>query len=72
MLPITHDILSKIVAILPGIYFNNFEVKLFKTAFTLAYGGLFRVGEITATKGKNPNHIVSDDDVQFFFRQIRD
>jgi hypothetical protein len=46
-LSITPDILQRIVSILPGICFNMYENKLFKAAFTLAYWGLLRVGEIT-------------------------
>jgi hypothetical protein len=38
-LPITPDILQRIVSILPSICFNIHENKLFKVAFTLAYWG---------------------------------
>ena len=51
-LPITPAILQRIVSILPGICFNMYENTLFKAAFTLAYWGLFRVGEITLSNKK--------------------
>jgi hypothetical protein len=51
-LSITPDILQRIVSILPGICFNMYENKLFKAAFTLAYWGLLRVGEITLSNKK--------------------
>jgi hypothetical protein len=62
-LPITPDILQRIVSILPSICFNMHENKLFKVAFTLAYWGLFRVGEITLSNKKNINNILSNNDV---------
>jgi hypothetical protein len=56
-------ILQKIVSISPGICFNMYENKLLKAAFTLAYCGLFRVGEITLSNKKNINNILSNNDV---------
>ena len=63
-LPITTDILKIIISALPGVCYNSFEVRLFKSAFTLAFWGLFRVGEITLSKGSNPDKIISNSDVQ--------
>ena len=40
-----------------------YKNKLFKAAFTLAYWGLFRVGEITLSNKKNINNILSNNDV---------
>ena len=62
-LPITPAILQRIVSILPGICFNMYENKLFKAAFTLAYWGLFMVGEITLSNKKNINNMLSNNDV---------
>lgn len=62
-LPITPTLLEKIVSVLPGICFNIYEQKLFKAAFTLAFWGLLRVGEITYSRGKNINQILSKNDV---------
>jgi hypothetical protein len=40
-----------------------YENKLFKAAFTLAYWGLLRIGEITLSNKKNINNILSSNDV---------
>ena len=40
-----------------------YENKLFKAAFTLAYWGLLRIGEITLSNKKNINNILSNNDV---------
>lgn len=62
-LPISEIILSKIILRLPGTCSNIYETKLFKAAFTLAFWGLFRVGEITVAKRQSLNHIISVNDV---------
>jgi len=62
-LPITENILSSIILRLPGSCRNAYETKLFKAAFTLAFWGLFRVGEITVSKGNDINHVISANDV---------
>ena len=62
-LPITLAMLQRIVSILPGICFNMYEHTFVKAALTLAYWGLFRVGEITLSNKKNINNILSYNDV---------
>lgn len=62
-LPITPAILENIVSVLPGICANIYEQKLFKAAFTLAFAGLLRVGEITYSKGRDLSKILSKNDV---------
>lgn len=49
-LPITRDLLKKIMSIVPSICNNIYEAKLFKAAFSLAFYGFFRVGEVTVCK----------------------
>lgn len=63
-LPITKDILFKLILKLPGVCHNVYETKLYKAAFTLAFWGLFRVGEITKTKDKDVNHILAINDIK--------
>jgi len=48
-LPITADILSKIVDSLPDVATNEYEQTLFTSAFLMAYFGLLRVSELTTT-----------------------
>lgn len=62
-LPITEDILTQLALKLPGVCTNSYESKLFRAAFSLAFWGLFRVGEITATKGRNIDHILAVHDI---------
>ena len=47
-LPITGDILKKIISSLPFITSSNFETKLMHAAFTLAFHGFLRIGEVAA------------------------
>lgn len=46
-LPITFDILSSVLEVLPIVCKSSYEAILFKSAFSLAFHGLFRIGEIT-------------------------
>jgi hypothetical protein len=46
-LPITRELLGKIVSVLPTICKSSFESCLFKTAFSLCYHGMLRVSELT-------------------------
>ena len=47
-LPIMGDILKKILSSLPFITSSNFETKLMPAAFTLAFHGFLRIGEVAA------------------------
>ena len=48
--PITFEILSKLVSILPSVCHSGYEVSLFKAAFLLAFFGFLRVSELTCCK----------------------
>jgi hypothetical protein len=66
-LPITLNILHGILTKLSVVCQNLYEIKLFSAAYTLAFFGFFRVGEITAA-GKSDvgvNKIVGINDIAF-------
>ena len=44
--PITPDLLSKLIAVLPTVCMSMYEAKMFTSVFTLAYFGLFRISEL--------------------------
>lgn len=56
-LPITKNMLEKIILILPCTCTNSYEADLFAAAFSLAFHGLFRVGELTV-HSRIPNNTV--------------
>jgi hypothetical protein len=45
-LPITIELLVKILSVLPIVCSSHYESELFTAGYTLAYYGLFRVGEL--------------------------
>ena len=47
-LPITNAVLRDICTVLPRICYSQYESKMFKAAFLLAFYGLFRIGELVA------------------------
>ena len=49
-LPITYDLLQKIVSILSGLCTSQYEVVLFSAAFSLAFFGFLRISEVTSGK----------------------
>jgi integrase len=51
-LPITVELLQDILTTLPAVCRDTYESLLFRSAFSLAFFGFFRVGEITSS-GKN-------------------
>lgn len=63
-LPITLELLSNIVAKLPAVCSSLYETLLFSAAFTLAYHGFLRVGEIVYTKAGQLHQIVAISDVE--------
>ena len=63
MLPITHEILKRIVVILQIICYNTYEAYLFSAAFCLAYFGFFRVGELVVSKIGNVGHALKIEDI---------
>ena len=62
-LPITLSMLNQILHKLGTVCTNKFETKLFSAAFTLAFFGFLRVGEITLSKGSTPDRVLSRNDV---------
>lgn len=64
-LPITSSLLIDIVVTLPKVCATGFEARLFTAAFTLAFHGLMRVGELAIKKGSK-NHTVQFGDVNIF------
>jgi hypothetical protein len=57
-LPISKDLLGRIIFMLPSICSSNYESALFKAAFSLAYHGLFRISELTVCPQQFSNHTV--------------
>lgn len=63
-LPITLDLLRKILVILPKICSSNYESILFTTAFVTAFFAFLRVGEVTVSNSNSlPNHTIMIKDV---------
>ena len=50
--PITLDLLAQIIAVLDKVCKDKYEAILFATAFSLAFFGLLRVGEITSSSSQ--------------------
>jgi len=62
-LPITANLLSNILRVLPVTCTNMYESSLFTAAFTTAFFGFLRVGELTVTSPFLRERVVSIDDV---------
>lgn len=62
-LPITKELLQLILKFLPFVCFSCYEVKMFQAAFSVAYHGLLRIGELAS--GGCSNHVISVSDVSF-------
>ena len=60
-LPITPDILKSLLSQLHLVCLNKYETVLFKAAYTLAFLGFLRVGEITFTKPECGNTLALSD-----------
>lgn len=60
-LPITRELLSKLLTIFPIVCRSQFEAKLFTSAFSLALHGMLRIGELTVNKGDNNNTAMIND-----------
>lgn len=69
--PITHDILVKICRVLQFVCYSNYEVVLFRAAFSLAYFGLLRVGEMVYTDQRQADHALRQNDVCFIKNTLR-
>ena len=63
-LPISITLLKQLLAILPAICRDNYEAKMFSAAFTLAFFGFLRVGEITVGSLKKIGHPLFRRDIE--------
>ena len=63
-LPISITLLKQLLAILPAICRDNYEAKMFSAAFTLAFFGFLRVGEITVCSLKKIGHPLFRRDIE--------
>lgn len=64
-LPISRSLLRDIISVLPNICKSGYESKLFKSAFSLCFHGMFRVSELTF-KGPNfSDHAITSQNVAF-------
>lgn len=73
--PITYSMLSKILSVLPNLTKSLYESNLFGAAFSLAFFGMFRVGEITLTRHSSVEKIlqlsdtyIDSDSIHLFLR----
>lgn len=69
-LPITEQILGRIVGALCNICSNTYESKLFTAAYTLAFFAFLRVGEIVLSKGNDSHSILGINDVRLDNNQL--
>lgn len=69
-LPITEEILGRIVGALCNICSNTYESKLFTAAYTLAFFAFLRVGEIVLSKGNDSHSILGINDVRLDNNQL--
>ena len=63
-LPISITLLKQLLAILPAICRDNYEANMFSAAFTLAFFGFLRVGEITVCSLKKIGHPLFRRDIE--------
>ncbi|CAG2212893.1 unnamed protein product [Mytilus edulis] len=63
-LPITRDILEKLLRSLAVICKNGYETKLFMASFSLAFHGFMRVGEITVDCKNKQMHTVKFENIK--------
>ena len=63
-LPISPQILVKVLSKLPVVCTNEYESKLFAAVYSLAFFGFFRVGEVTVAKGRSEQQILGLDDIK--------
>ena len=61
--PITRELLIKLIDALPAVCFSEYESSLFKSLFTLAYFGLFHIGELVYTDHRQAGYALQLADV---------
>jgi hypothetical protein len=52
--PITPEILGKLIKATPSVCSSRYEATLFKCIFSLAFFGLFRIGDLVCNKKRQP------------------
>ena len=62
-LPISREMLEQIIKTLPKICNSLYESKLFSAAFSLAFHGMLRVGELGQTGNKQSGHSLNIEDI---------
>lgn len=63
-LPISADLLSRIIKMLPSICCSEFEAALFSSAFSLSFHGFLRVGEVAYNKVGQAQQVITMDNVK--------
>ena len=64
-LPITKDILSKLVAAVPAIIGSPYNASLLKAMMSLAYYCFLRIGEIAVKNRQDTQKVIQINDVHF-------
>lgn len=62
-LPITHELLERILRTLPTVCYTSYEAELFSAVFSLAFFGFFRVGELVISSLNNEGHALRVNDL---------
>ena len=68
--PIRKQILQQLCLVLPKICFNNYEFKLFTTAYTLAYYGMLRAKECVYTSASSADRPLQFSDILIEGKQV--
>ena len=68
--PITREVLIRLIDALPAVCFSEYESCLFKSLFTLAYFGLFRIGELVYTDHRQAGYALQLADVTISDQQL--
>lgn len=64
-LPITIPLLSNIIQILPSVCISRYESLLFSAAFSLAFFGFLRIGEVALNSQNCSDHVITFDSLKF-------
>lgn len=68
-LPMSPTLLQRICGKLPAVCSNNYEVKLFRAAYTLAFFGFMRVGELAWSRGMSYWSVLQLEDINIDRKQ---
>ncbi|CAC5360739.1 unnamed protein product [Mytilus coruscus] len=63
--PINVDVLKRLISILHYVCKSLHEANMFRAAFSLAFFGFMRIGEITRVNKNADNHVVKISDIKF-------